>query len=270
MTFPVQAEPLKIASWNMQWLSNTLNKGQMKRNQNDYQVIAKYAAQLDADIIAVQEVQGKKALKRVFDEQQYNFVVSERRGAQRVGFVIRKGISYRRHKDLRALKTTQGLRHGVDITVKSKDSANTLRLLAVHLKSGWFKGNYDTSSRDVCQKLKNQIPVLEAWIDQRADDHQPMLILGDFNRRMKTHEKLWQEIDDSEPVNADLMLHTQGIIAECYNRKYPAFIDHLITGRLSTRFVVNNSFRQYLYSARDRVDFATLPDHCPISLSLNL
>ena len=45
MTLSVEAEPLKIASWNMQWLSNTLNKGQVKRNENDYQVIARYPDQ---------------------------------------------------------------------------------------------------------------------------------------------------------------------------------------------------------------------------------
>jgi hypothetical protein len=45
-----QAESLKIASWNIAWLgSHKFNK----RTGNDYLQLAKYAKQLDADVIAL-------------------------------------------------------------------------------------------------------------------------------------------------------------------------------------------------------------------------
>jgi endonuclease/exonuclease/phosphatase family metal-dependent hydrolase len=45
------AEPLKIASWNIAWLSS---HGFNKRVGVDYKQLAKYASQLDADVIALQ------------------------------------------------------------------------------------------------------------------------------------------------------------------------------------------------------------------------
>ena len=51
IALPLQAEVLKIASWNIAWLgSHEFNK----RTADDYVQLAKYAAQLDADVIALQ------------------------------------------------------------------------------------------------------------------------------------------------------------------------------------------------------------------------
>ena len=50
---PLQAQELKIASWNIAWLgSHKFNT----RTADDYSLLAKYAKQLDADVITPQKV----------------------------------------------------------------------------------------------------------------------------------------------------------------------------------------------------------------------
>ncbi|WP_159820262.1 hypothetical protein [Colwellia sp. 20A7] len=53
-------------------------------------------------------------------------------------------------------------------------------------------------------KLSNQVQPLEAWIDARATEGIPFIVLGDFNRRFNRdielgyseYAGLWQAIDD--------------------------------------------------------------------------
>jgi len=65
LALPLQAQELKIASWNIAWLgSHKFNT----RTPDDYALLAKYAKQLDADVIALQEVENVKMnnIKRNF------------------------------------------------------------------------------------------------------------------------------------------------------------------------------------------------------------
>ena len=51
------AEELKISSWNIAWLgSHEYNE----RTAKDYALLADYAKKLDADVIALQEVENEK------------------------------------------------------------------------------------------------------------------------------------------------------------------------------------------------------------------
>ena len=59
----VEAEELKLASWNIAWLgSHEYNQ----RTAADYQQLARYAKQLDADVIALQEVESEFWARKVF------------------------------------------------------------------------------------------------------------------------------------------------------------------------------------------------------------
>ena len=67
-----------------------------------------------------------------------------------------------------------------------------LRLLSVHLKSFCHQDDLDNvsaSDNTDCGKLKRQIPILESWIEARAQEGVPLVVLGDFNRRMKPRER---------------------------------------------------------------------------------
>jgi Endonuclease/Exonuclease/phosphatase family len=108
--------------------------------------------------------------------------------------------------------------------------------------------------------------VLEAWIDARAAANEAFLVLGDFNRRMRTGEAFYTEIDDADPPNADLTLTTDGRTSACWNGEFPQFIDHIVVSRDAAPWISSSSFAQQLYEAADAGFKATLSDHCPVSV----
>jgi hypothetical protein len=78
-----------------------------------------------------------------------------------------------------------GVRDGTNLTVMLDDQP--LWLLSVHLKSFCHQDGLDnvppTWNSD-CARPKRQIPILEGWIEARAQEGVPLVVLGDFDRRM--------------------------------------------------------------------------------------
>ncbi|MDJ0596237.1 MAG: hypothetical protein QNJ72_40705 [Pleurocapsa sp. MO_226.B13] len=145
-------------------------------------------------------------------------------------------------------------------------------MLSVHLKSGCFTKALEGlgSGRGACDKLSLQVPILEDWIDDRARDGIPFAVMGDFNRRLNiSGDDLWQEIDDAEPANSDLTKVTEGRISDCFDGKFPQFIDHIVLDKQSTDWLTPDSFEQKLYNQPlSREDF--LSDHCAIAVTLDM
>ncbi len=77
------------------------------------------------------------------------------------------------------------------------------------------------------------------------------------------------EIDDGQPLNADLTSLTVGHIDECHERKWPRFIDHIVADRLASELVVEGSFQQLVYTPQDAKAWK-LSDHCPISVRVRV
>ena len=261
------AETIKIATWNIEHLRDSPGEGRNPRTEADFRLLARYAALLDADVVAIQEVENEAALRRVFDAALYQFFLSERSHVQRTAFAVRRSIAVRRHADLQALNVTGGLRHGVDVEITV--NGESIRLLAVHLKSFCFDGPLFSSNDSDCRKLARQVPVLEQWIDARAAEGTPFVVLGDFNRRFDaTGDEFWREIDDGDPEGLDLHRATEGATSECRGGTYPRYIDHIVYDQPVAKWLVPGSFEQLVYAASDEAQ--GLSDHCPIAVTLDV
>ncbi len=254
------AEPLKIATWNIENLTVGANK--------DYLSLQDYAKDLDADIIALQEVDGKEAAEQIFNSGGFNFYFSSRNNPQRTGFAVRKGINVVQNPDYDALNVSGGLRHGTDITVSTDTSQ--IRLLSIHLKSFCFSGSLTGSPLGDCGRLSQQVPILEDWIDSRAREEIPFAVMGDFNRRLNIPgDDLWEEIDDGVPANADLTKITEGRTSDCFDGQYPQYIDHIVLDKQSNQWLVANSFDQELYG-QPIANQRQLSDHCAIAVTIDM
>lgn len=260
------SEDIKVATWNLQFLNEDDNTGINPRDQSDYDRLADYAAVLDADIIALQEVDGANAIERVFDPAVYKVFASGRNSVQRTGFAVRQGIDVTQNPDFDALNTTGFLRRGTDITVRI--GGTQLRLLSVHLKSGCVSDPLNTAS-DACQKLNAQVPVLESWINARASENTPYIVLGDWNRRFDVGQDFWPTIDDGKPRNADLRRVTRRQDPLCRDGQFDQFIDHIVFDRLSARWIKPYTFEQIVYQEAETLKHK-LSDHCPIAVTLIL
>lgn len=256
---------LRIATWNIEWLRADEGKGPVPRTEADFAALRRYAERLDADIVALQEIEGKRAAARVFDPKIYAFHISRGSGSQGLGFAYKKSLTVYKQPDHVAL-ARDGSRPGVDLAVSTE--SGMLRFLTVHLKSGCFEGRL-TRSSDACRKLGRQLVDLEDWVDARAAERVPFVVLGDFNRRFFKHPRdpFWAELDDGVPPEADLESFTRNHKSTCRQSKYSHFIDHIVLSKTATALARPESFTQLLYDEADQG--RRLSDHCPLSLLLS-
>ncbi len=262
--------PLKIASWNVEFLAEKDGAGCEPRTAEDYAAMRRIADGLGADVIAFQEAENVAAASRVFDPARFTIVMEERTGApsgtcggkhpeqrvirQAVGFAIRKTIAFDRHPDVTSLMLgNPQLRSGVDVTLRPQGRP-AIRLLAVHLKSGCFAG----SEAKACPVLLEQIPALEAWIDAAAQGPDRFAVLGDWNRRLALPgDSVWRDIDDGAPANADLHLAGEGRPPAC-DPRYDSFIDHIVLDKRAAADI--SEFAEQVYRDGEK----HYSDHCPI------
>jgi len=301
---PAQQRSLRLATWNLEWLiapeefdrlaascSDDPAAGETRvipcdivaplerskrRTPADFAKLRDYARKLDADVIALQEVDGPEAARLVFPG--YAFCFTRRVHVQNVGFAVRAGLPFHcsDYPDL-GLEGSR-LRWGAELTL-FPGTDSEMRLLAVHLKSGCH-GEALSSDRPACAALAEQVPVLERWIDARARARVPFAVLGDFNRRFSAERRnardrsgrlvaLWPEIDDSDPPEADLTNATRNTrIARCWpDDPYTVPIDHIVLSRSLAAALEPGSTRRITYNGADARHFK-LSDHCPVAVSL--
>ena len=123
LPWAAQAAELKFATWNLEWLTERpagdpeLPGDVRPRHPEDFALLAHYAADLDADVIAIQEVDGRAVAARIFPPDRYVIQMTHDRVVQRVGLIVRRGIAFTVNPDVTALDPPfSHLRSGADIT----------------------------------------------------------------------------------------------------------------------------------------------------------
>ena len=279
------SQELKVASWNIAWLgSHEYNK----RNTQDYQKLANYSKQLNADVIALQEVESSEWARKVIGDK-YDYYFSTKDWVQRVGVAIKKSSNLTViAQEYKALDVDR-VRHGMDITLSR--NGKELKLLAVHLKSGCFNDPLDnksialmanTSTKEIkrkvaCSTLSKQIEPLKNWLDQQAKENKAYIVLGDFNRRFvsdislkySAEQGLWQALNDEEQES--LWTPTLNVNSDCWGGYYKDYIDHIVFNPKAKKMYQTNSFNQLVFKEKYTKEISrSLSDHCPISVKLML
>jgi endonuclease/exonuclease/phosphatase family metal-dependent hydrolase len=295
---------LKIATWNLEWLiapatfkplkatcvphgaAASANERRipcdvserLERSSRDFAVLARYARQLDADVIALQEVDGIEAARLVFPG--YSFCFSSSHALQNTGFAIRGGLPRRCGPDLVKLALDDSLRRGIEL-VLFPGEPREIHVLNVHLKSGCSRKPLDSGDH-ACSTLARQVPVLEGWIDAQAAAGHRFAVLGDFNRELLSETGsarsasgrllwVWPEIDDGDPPGADLTNAASGQpFRNCVpGQAHSGFIDHVLLGGRLADSLLQGSFERVTFSAAD-ARHARLSDHCPTAIRLRM
>jgi len=287
---------LKIATWNLEWFmkpetmralapactpADAPRDGarravpcdvahELARSREDIAALRRYAEILGADIVALQEVDGPEAARLVFHG--YEFCFSGRIAVQNNGFAIRRGLPFSCGPELLDLSMNDDVRRGVELRV-FPGTPQELRLLSVHLKSGCARDPLD-STRAGCTVLARQVPVLERWIDARANEHKPFAVLGDFNRDLRREPAgaaVWPDLDDGDPPSAGLVNTAEGqAFQNCMpSQIFSGFIDYIVLGRQMAQGLVPDSFGRALFRPED-AQRRKLSDHCPIFIRIRV
>ena len=224
---------------------------------------------LNTDAFALHQIQNARALAEVFDPKLYRLFISTRSGSikQQTAFIVRRTIPATRHPGLNQLNTIRRLRHGVDIEIIV--GQHTIRLLSVYLKSFCFEKPLTDKDSD-CEKLAPQVLARERWIDDRAANGTPFMVLGDFNRRFdKPKHDCWSEIGDGNLNELDLSRATDSGTSECWDGQYPHYIDHVVYDLQVSEWTAPGSFEQLVYTDPTSMK-RLLSDHCPIAVTLDV
>lgn len=285
-------EVIRIATWNLANLHHAvgepLRNGAAARSEADYALLRKYARRINADIVALQEVNGPRAARRVFPEEEYLLLFSGRyvddlatgRETDRIytGFAVRRGIFdgvTKRDVPQLGIQHTDGrpVRWGTEILVER--DGRRMRLLSVHLKSGCAQGSLETPTDPDCVTLAAQRAPLEQWIDDAARQAIPFAVLGDFNRRIDAfgqNDHLWAEIDDADPPGLNLWRLPFNMASDCWRgtrRHFAQPIDFLVFDERAWQQVDQASFRETTFDPADQdVDRGTPSDHCAKSVEI--
>ncbi|WP_374319525.1 endonuclease/exonuclease/phosphatase family protein [Aquabacterium sp.] len=302
------AADLHLASWNMDWLMTPAAHDELASRctrtqpRSDERALpctpgrtpppARTAADLlamshtaerlrdeaHADLVGLQEVDGAGAAAQVFRSGWKLDCFVQRAHPQKVGFAIREGIPYQCNGDLQALDIDGGSRPGADITLYP-GTPKAIRVLAVHLKSGCFDGRLDRSFSP-CTRLRQQVPVLEQWVDARVREGMRFAVLGDFNRHLDKDARypagpdegaplnLFAALDDDEPKGAHLVRGSAlGRYTGCSpDDTHQQFIDDVLVDAALADKATRRSFRQLPFQAEDTGK--QLSDHCPVVMTL--
>jgi endonuclease/exonuclease/phosphatase family metal-dependent hydrolase len=274
---PLHAAEFKLATWNIAWLTlrpagdEALPRSLALRQPEDFARLADYARRLDADIVALQEVDGAQAAARVFDPGTYAFFFTRENDVQRTGFAIRHRIAATQNEDLAALDIAPGARpsqrRGADVTVTLQ--GRPFRLLSVHLNAGCREGPMDAARNRECEGLARQAEVLAGWIAARRREGIAFAVLGDFNRRMD-HPR--DEMTATLAAAAPLTRANAGASNPCWAdaRGARPFIDHILLGGAARDWMQRGSLRVMVYAERDPAFRDRLSDHCPVSIRLRV
>jgi endonuclease/exonuclease/phosphatase family metal-dependent hydrolase len=260
---PVFAAELKIATWNLDWLTTRsagdhgLPADVTPRSDDDFGRLAQYAQELNADVVAIEEVDGFSAASKVFPRDRYSIHMTHDHVVQRVGIVVRRGLHYDINPDVTELGANH-LRSGADITLHLGGS--DLRVLAVHLKKGCREVPMPKAKSRVCEELRDQIPPLTDWITARRQEGVPFVILGDFNRWMDEKDTFLAELRGAAP----LVRATAGQSSPCWGSEN--FIDHILAGGAAVTWMHPDTLRVLIYRETDKSWKDRLSDHCPVSV----
>ena len=260
------AAELKLATWNLEWLTTSdrdLPADVRPKQPEDIDLLRHYADELDADVIAIQEVDGSAVAARVFTPEKYSVHMSRDHVVQRVGIVVRRGIHYNVNPDLTGLDVDRDrqLRSGVDVTLQLQPP---LRVLAVHLKTGCFDQRLSGRTRRSCAELREQVPPLIEWIRARQAEGIAFAIMGDFNRHMDGQDQLWSALRQTAPLTRA----TEGRSSPCWGGE--AFIDHIVLGNAARDWLQPDTLRVLTYRETGEEWKERLSDHCPVSVRLRL
>lgn len=262
-----RAAELKIATWNLNWL--TLRQAGIPadvkiRQPEDFDRLRAYALELNADVVAIEEVDNAETARLVFPADVYSIHMSHDRVRQRVGIAVRRGLAYDINPDVTAiaLEPVAHLRSGVDITLHPP--AGPLRVLAVHLKQGCQYLTFGRTPQTTCVTLMSQFDIVAQWIGARRDEGVPFLVLGDFNRGLDKNDPFIRKLGGPAPLTRA----TEGFSSPCWGHE--SFIDHILIGGAARDWVRPNSLRVLTYRETDPAWKERLSDHCPVSVLLTV
>jgi endonuclease/exonuclease/phosphatase family metal-dependent hydrolase len=283
--WPAQGNPdahITLATWNLEWLVSpaTAHAGrlacrsgrraslpcdvvsELARDSADIARLAAYARELDADVVAFQEVENEEIARKVFGG--YRICMADGGGVQHVGFAVRPALAHRCGPIVDALSLDGRSRNAMSMQL-TPPHGPPIELMVVHLKSGCSRDPLDSQTA-ACRMLEQQAARLGDWVASRTAERAEFIVMGDFNRLPPASDadEFWRLVQTGPTQLLAMRLRFSNCFA---GQPFSGFIDHMLLSSTLAQRLVPGSPRHFAYSNADAVRFH-LSDHCPVSISL--
>ncbi len=257
---------ITLGTFNMEWFGDNSADDHKPRSEADDKLLALVLSDIDADVLAVQEVENEEALKRLLQHiakegsSEYRIALGVSGGKQKVGFLYRKPVELVSVREIDAIAVEKG-RTRAGLLAFFRVGGFEWAMLAVHLKS--------TSRADSTPELVQHSLALRtaqaaeiltfANSFQQTYSAKPLFILGDFN-----------DSPGKKRTTLDILKHAPNLtfltedLASCSYSGLPT-IDHIIAGSSATGRVLRGTLRTVNFRAMLPEKAAErVSDHCPV------
>lgn len=257
-----QNRQIIIATFNMSWLGDG-TKDLLKRSEKDYRNIAQAIQEIDADIIACQEIENVAAIRKVSKYlPNHNFVISRGGNAQKLAIFYRKSIQISNVRELKEVQLeNEHMRPALVVNFRNMNF--DFELVNIHLKS---TSSFDVEKNTVQQSQKirrKQACMLNNWLNNylASNKEEDIIIIGDFNDtpKRKKYNTLNSFLSNENVSFLTADLKSCGKFSNSY------VIDNIVVTKSAKQRVLLNSIGILdLYSIFPTKDIKKISDHCPV------
>ena len=279
----------RVATWNIRFFPEP---------STDVERTGQILADLDADLVAVQEIADPATLAAMLERvnadlarrtlesgvtppRRYRFVLADSggHGGQYVGYVYdENAVRLTDIQTLTRLQMTPDLRPGLFARAKSERGGLDFQIIVMHTDSG-------TKDRDYQNRLR-WLDSLGVELGGRLDEDADVLVLGDLNTMGRLAEgglprvRAEQEIANLDDRVRDMGLRRLSNAPACteYYRGRGSLLDHILVTTAMAEAPSDAVARVFGYCAavdcqpvdQDRMpyDYAHVSDHCPVVIDL--
>lgn len=255
---------ITVGTFNIAWLGDGIDD-KTPRTAEDIQNISQVISTLNADVLALQEVENSAAIKAIVDTNKYTIITTSFPKEQKTALIINKKIEIVETYQLDAISLgNEGLRPGLvaycrydgfDFFVGSFHFKSTSRYDDTPFKKS---KSFDMRQEQSAILLKE----IKKLIDIKNDDD--VILLGDFNDNPTKKNSNITALDNDEFdfLTSDMM--------SC---KYSIWksIDHIIVSQPMKKRAKHSTLTMIDINAMfPEAEAKKVSDHCPVIVKFNL
>lgn len=259
-------DELVISTFNVEWLGDGVND-RKDRTENDYKFIAKIISELNADIVALQEIENKDAIKRILKYlKNYKYIISDNKSAQNLAYLYNSKLKIINNYIYDKVDFADRSTRPALVLVAKKNNFDFV-ISNVHFKStSRYDNTKEKRERSISIRTQ-QAEKMSLFIDSilNSGKEKDVIIVGDFND---------SPIRKKDPSLISLINYNKGEfltseLKSCKNKSLYS-IDHIfISNSVKNRFILSSE-RSYNFNLiYEKEITSNISDHCPVSANFN-
>lgn len=256
---------LTIGTFNIEWLGDGYND-RKPREEEDYRRIADAINDSGADILGLQEIENKTAIKRLLKYlPEYDYVISHMGQAQKLALLYKKELNIKELGEYAPIRVdNKGTRPG--LLVYAKAGNFDFYLMVIHFKSSSRWDNTPEKQGRSMYLRKAQTLALRNWADSVLSlrNEIDLIVIGDFNDTPKRKKNnILNELKDYFTFLTENEKSCK--LPNAY------VIDHIIVSdEAYKRYLEGSLFVHNLSYSYSKYELQVISDHCPITVKFDL